>query len=43
MPEGRTPQAVRRHLRAVAGAAIDSGFNVSGRLHVDIWDDERGH
>ncbi len=43
MPEGRTPQAVHRHLREVAGAAIAKGFNISGRLHVDIWDDERGH
>ena len=43
MPEGQDPDAVRRHLREIAEAAIGSGFNITGRLHVDIWGGVRGH
>ena len=43
MPEGQDPDAVRRHLREIAEVAIGSGFNITGRLHVDIWGGVRGH
>lgn len=43
MPEGRTDaeQAARR--AAIACAALAYGYNLSGRLHVAIWGDQRGH
>jgi 7-carboxy-7-deazaguanine synthase len=37
MPEGRTPEEVRGHLVDVAEAALAFGFNLTGRMHVDIW------
>ncbi len=43
MPEGRSRVAVQGHLQAVAGPAIAKGFNISARLHVDIWGGRRGH
>lgn len=42
MPEGRTPQQVQRTLADVATPAVDAGFNVSDRLHVQAWGDRRG-
>jgi 7-carboxy-7-deazaguanine synthase len=43
MPEGQTARALRGHLAAIAGAAIAYGFNVTGRLHIDIWGGVRAH
>jgi organic radical activating enzyme len=43
MPEGTTPQAITTHLRAIADPAVAAGFNLSPRLHVQAWGDERGH
>lgn len=43
MPEGRTPTAVHAGLEWLAPEAIKRGWNLSGRLHVDLWGDERGH
>lgn len=40
MPEGRTAQEVAR--RDCADKALEMGFNWSGRLHVELWGDERG-
>jgi 7-carboxy-7-deazaguanine synthase len=43
MPEGKDPEGVTAHLPQVAEAAIGQGFNITGRLHVAIWGDHRGH
>lgn len=43
MPEGRTVLEVEERTRALADAVIDRGWNLSGRMHVAIWGDERGH
>jgi 7-carboxy-7-deazaguanine synthase len=42
MPEGRTPQVVDDRLRQLADLAIARGYNVSSRLHVALWGDQRG-
>lgn len=43
MPEGRDTDTIREHLRAVTEQAIRFGFNITSRLHVEVWGDERGH
>jgi 7-carboxy-7-deazaguanine synthase len=43
MPEGRASGQVRSHLSQVAGAAIANHFNLTGRMHLDLWDGQRGH
>lgn len=42
MPEGTTAQVVSDRLRDIADAAIEAGINVTSRLHVSAWGDERG-
>jgi organic radical activating enzyme len=42
MPEGTTPEAVRSGLRALAEPAIARGWNLSARLHIELWGDRRG-
>ncbi|MBC9731150.1 4Fe-4S cluster-binding domain-containing protein [Streptomyces sp. TRM68367] len=42
MSEGTTPQAVTEHLATIADPAIAAGFNLTTRLHVLAWGDERG-
>lgn len=42
MPEGTTPQTVTEHLAAIADPAIAAGFNLTTRLHVLAWGNERG-
>lgn len=42
MPEGITSETVCDHLAQVADAAIRHGFNVSPRLHILAWGNERG-
>lgn len=42
MPEGRDSAALCRHLGVIADPAIAAGFNVTTRLHVHAWGDERG-
>lgn len=41
MPEGTTPATLGEHLAAIADPAIAAGFNVTTRLHVLAWGDER--
>lgn len=41
MPEGTTPEALDLHTPLVADAAVKYGFNLSTRLHVLAWGDER--
>lgn len=42
MPEGTTTSALHDHLAAIADPAITAGFNITHRLHVAIWGDEKG-
>ncbi|MBP2325346.1 organic radical activating enzyme [Kibdelosporangium banguiense] len=42
MPEGQTDTDTRHHLRLIAEPAIQYGFNITPRLHIAIWDTERG-
>lgn len=42
MPEGRNPRAIVSSGRELADASIDRGFNISTRLHVLLWNDEKG-
>lgn len=42
MPEGITPDAITRGLRALSLPAAQSGYNLSSRLHILLWGDERG-
>lgn len=42
MPEGVTPDAVRSHGRTIAERALHYGFNITPRLHVELWGTERG-
>ncbi|MEU1824098.1 7-carboxy-7-deazaguanine synthase QueE [Streptomyces abikoensis] len=42
MPQATTAAAVTRGMRALADAAIERGWNISPRLHVLLWEDERG-
>ncbi|MFH8805205.1 7-carboxy-7-deazaguanine synthase QueE [Streptomyces sp. NPDC017936] len=42
MPEGTDSATLSRHLAAIADPAVAAGFNVTTRLHVHAWGDERG-
>lgn len=42
MPQSRTQEQLQSSIRGVAQMAIENGFNLSNRLHVEIWGDERG-
>jgi 7-cyano-7-deazaguanosine (preQ0) biosynthesis protein QueE len=42
MPEGTTPQIVTDGLRALAEPALAHGWNLTPRLHVLLWGDQRG-
>lgn len=42
MPEGTTTEALLYNFRAITEAAIDRGLNVSQRLHVFAFGNERG-
>jgi organic radical activating enzyme len=42
MPVGTTQDEVLRGVRGLAPIAIKNGWNVSTRLHVEIWGDKRG-
>jgi organic radical activating enzyme len=41
MPEGRSAADVHARLAALADPTIDAGMNLSPRLHVTCWEDER--
>ena len=43
MPEGTTADAIVAGLRALADPVAARGWNLSSRLHVLVWGDERGH
>ena len=42
MPEGRNRAALQRGLAWLAPVAIERGWNVTTRLHIELWGDERG-
>lgn len=42
MPEGTTPDALSERSRALADAVLQRGWNLTTRLHVLLWGDERG-
>ena len=42
MPEGTTPGAVLAGTRALADPVLARGWNLTTRLHVLVWGDERG-
>jgi 7-carboxy-7-deazaguanine synthase len=42
MPEGITAEAIQTALPDVAAAALDHGYQLSSRLHVTTWGDQRG-
>lgn len=42
MPEGTTRAAVEARQAELAQAVIDRGWNISGRLHVQLWGNRRG-
>jgi 7-carboxy-7-deazaguanine synthase len=42
MPEGTDPATITTRLRELADPAIGAGFNLTTRLHVLCWGDERG-
>ena len=42
MPEGRSAERLEMRLVELADAVISRGYNLSPRLHVVLWGDERG-
>lgn len=43
MPEGVDTPALCDHLAVITDPAVAAGFNVTTRLHIHVWGDERGH
>ena len=43
MPEGFTAERHLANLRKLADKVIERGWNLTSRIHVLIWDTERGH
>lgn len=42
MPQGTTPEAVQEGLRRLADEVVARGWNLTTRLHVEVWGDKRG-
>lgn len=42
MPEGTSPEVIEERLRWLAPLTLDQGWNLTSRMHVTIWRDERG-
>ncbi|HEV7887792.1 MAG TPA: 7-carboxy-7-deazaguanine synthase QueE [Acidimicrobiales bacterium] len=42
MPEGTTSEAVREGMAGLADAVLARGWNLTPRLHVELWGDKRG-
>lgn len=43
MPEGRSSEELRQHMVAIVDEAINRGWNITPRTHVEIWGAKRGH
>lgn len=42
MPEGQTAGRVQGNLAALGDAVVARGWNLTTRLHIDVWGDRRG-
>ncbi len=42
MPQGTTPEMVTEGVRRLGDAVLERGWNMTSRLHVLVWGDERG-
>ena len=42
MPMGDTAQDIRQHCQAVIAMAIECGYKYCDRLHIRVWDNQRG-
>ncbi len=42
MPEGQDGATIAERLQRIAAGTIEFGFNLTSRLHVTVWGDERG-
>ncbi len=42
MPAGTSAEVVEGHLLALADAVLERGYNLTTRLHVQLWGDRRG-
>jgi organic radical activating enzyme len=42
MPEGTDPAALVARMKALVGPATTAGYNVTTRMHILLWGDERG-
>lgn len=42
MPEGTAPEVIARRTRELADAVVARGWNLTTRLHILAWGDERG-
>jgi 7-carboxy-7-deazaguanine synthase len=42
MPEGTTPERIIAGLRELADPVLERGWNLTSRLHILIWGDQRG-
>jgi 7-carboxy-7-deazaguanine synthase len=42
MPEGKTEGPMHEHMREVAAAVLEEGWNLTTRLQVEIWGNRRG-
>ena len=43
MPEGVDSRTLCDHLAVITDPAVAAGFNVTTRLHIHVWGDQRGH
>lgn len=43
MPLGTGRDEIDRHLSMITDTAVTAGFNVTTRLHITVWGNERGH
>lgn len=42
MPEGTRPETVTSRLQTLSDPAIAAGYNLTTRLHIELWGDQRG-
>lgn len=42
MPEGIYPDMIQQHMREVAQAVLDEGWNLTTRLQIELWGNKRG-
>lgn len=42
MPEGKTEDAIHGHMKEIAAAVLEEGWNLTSRLQVELWGNRRG-